>query len=153
MSELQAADPTLGTYDLYAAGLRIGRDHVASTVNTLVLAYAGASLPLLLLFSQGGRSVTGVLTTETVAVEVVRAIVGSIGLIAAVPITTGLAAWVVHRPVTSIDGDDDDVRAVPQPQRLRGPGSAEPEAEADDLFTEDLWADAGPGDEEFWDRS
>ena len=98
VAELQRADPTASALDLYRSGLRIGRDHVASTVNTLVLAYAGASLPLLLLFSQGGRSIGGVLTTETVAVEIVRAIVGSIGLVAAVPITTGLAAWVVHRP-------------------------------------------------------
>lgn len=125
VAELQRADPALSAYDLYRSGLRIGRDHVASTVNTLVLAYAGASLPLLMLFAQGGRSIGGVLTTETVAVEVVRAIVGSIGLVAAVPITTGLAAWVVHRPA----------------------GSTEPEPEDDE--ERDPWLDDGA---DFWDR-
>ncbi len=108
VSELQAIDPGRSAFELYRSGLRIGRDHVASTVNTLVLAYAGASLPLLLLFSQGGRSVAGVLTTEIVAVEIVGALVGSIGLIAAVPITTGLAAWVVRRPGEEADADDAD---------------------------------------------
>jgi len=107
VSELQAADPGRSALDLYRSGLRIGRDHVASTVNTLVLAYAGASLPLLLMFSQGGRSVWGVVTTETVAVEAVGALVGSIGLIASVPITTGLAAWVVHR-ADAPDGEADE---------------------------------------------
>ena len=56
VAELRNADPHASAYDLYRAGLRIGRDHVASTVNTLVLAYAGAALPLLLMFTQGGPS-------------------------------------------------------------------------------------------------
>src|SRR5690606_22048227 len=60
---------------------------------TLVLAYAGASLPLLLLFAQGDQSVGRLLTSEVIAVEVVRMLVGSIGLVASVPITTALAAW------------------------------------------------------------
>ncbi len=100
VAEVQAAAPEASTLDLYRAGLRVGRDHVASSVNPLFLAYAGASLPLLLLFSQGGRDFGGVLTTEAVAVELVGALVGSIGLIAAVPITTGLAALAVHRPAS-----------------------------------------------------
>jgi uncharacterized membrane protein len=77
--------------------MRIGRDHVASAVNTLVLAYAGAALPLLLLFSLSGRGLTDIVTTEDVAAEVVRSLVGSIGLVASVPITTALAAIVVSR--------------------------------------------------------
>ena len=75
--------------------MRIGRDHVSSTVNTLFLAYAGAALPLLLLFREAGQSVGSVVTREIVAVEVVRALIGSIGLAASVPIATGLAAAVV----------------------------------------------------------
>lgn len=108
--ELHAADPSATVRDLYQAGVRIGRDHIASTVNTLVLAYAGASLPLLLLFRTSEQSLAHVITGELIAVEVVRALVGSIGLVASVPITTGLAALVVSRsrPVTS-------------------PGSAEPD--------------------------
>jgi uncharacterized membrane protein len=93
--ELHHANPAYGIRNLYRAGIRIGRDHIASTVNTLVLAYAGASLPLLILFSVSDRSLAQVVNTETVAEEVVRTLVGSIGLVASVPITTALAAWVV----------------------------------------------------------
>jgi len=93
--ELYRADPGFKVRDLYRAAVRIGRDHIASTVNTLVLAYAGASLPLLILFSVSERPLTQILNTETVAEEIVRTLVGSIGLVASVPITTGLAALVV----------------------------------------------------------
>ncbi|MCX4824314.1 YibE/F family protein [Streptomyces sp. NBC_01142] len=93
--ELRQADPTMGPKALYRAGLRIGRDHIASVVNTLVLAYAGAALPLLLLFSIAQSSVGTVATSELVAVEIVRTLVGSIGLVASVPVTTALAALVV----------------------------------------------------------
>ncbi|MEU9819560.1 YibE/F family protein [Pseudonocardia alni] len=95
--ELGAANPELGVRELFAAGMRIGRDHVASAVNTLVLAYAGAALPLMLLFTVAAGGVTQVLTSQDVATEIVRTLVGSIGLVAAVPVTTGLAALVVGR--------------------------------------------------------
>lgn len=95
VSELHEANPLLRGRRLYQAGLRVGRDHIASTVNTLVLAYAGASLVLLLIFVQGGRSVLDILTSDVVAVEIVRTLVGSIGLVAAVPLTTALATRVV----------------------------------------------------------
>ena len=95
--ELREANPRLGAVDLYRSALRIGRDHIASTVNTLVLAYAGASLPLLILFSVGGVGIGDVLNGEVVAEEVVRTLVGSIGLVASVPITTALAAAIVTR--------------------------------------------------------
>ena len=93
--ELKRAAPDSSMADLYTRGLRIGRDHISSTVNTLFLAYAGAALPLLLLFREAGQSVGSVATREIVAVEIVRALVGSIGLIASVPIATALAAKVV----------------------------------------------------------
>ncbi|MDG4857198.1 YibE/F family protein [Streptomyces sp. T-3] len=93
--ELHQADPTLGVRGLYRAGIRIGRDHIASVVNTLVLAYAGAALPLLLLFSVAQSSVGTVANSELVAEEIVRTLVGSIGLVASVPVTTALAALVV----------------------------------------------------------
>jgi uncharacterized membrane protein len=95
--ELRAADPTMSPRALFAAGMRIGRDHVSSAVNTLVLAYAGASLPLLLLFTVAGQGPGAVLTSQDVATEVVRTLVGSIGIVAAVPITTALAAAVASR--------------------------------------------------------
>ncbi|MBM4794671.1 YibE/F family protein [Streptomyces sioyaensis] len=93
--ELKEADPSAGWRKLYGAAMRIGRDHIASVVNTLVLAYAGAALPLLLLFSIAQSSVGTVATSEVVAEEIVRTLVGSIGLVAAVPLTTLLAALVV----------------------------------------------------------
>ncbi|MEU9400222.1 YibE/F family protein [Streptomyces sp. NPDC048242] len=93
--ELHEANPSMGWRGLYRAGIRIGRDHIASVVNTLVLAYAGAALPLLLLFSIAQSSVSTVATSELVAEEIVRTLVGSIGLVASVPVTTALAALVV----------------------------------------------------------
>ncbi|MFJ9039821.1 YibE/F family protein [Streptomyces sp. NPDC102406] len=106
--ELHEANPLMGWRGLYRAGIRIGRDHIASVVNTLVLAYAGAALPLLLLFSIAQSSVTDVANSELVAEEIVRTLVGSIGLVAAVPVTTALAALVVsadrpsgHKPAQS----------------------------------------------------
>ncbi|BAC71978.1 hypothetical protein AQJ43_20770 [Streptomyces avermitilis] len=100
--ELHEANPTMGWRGLYRAGIRIGRDHIASVVNTLVLAYAGAALPLLLLFSIAQSSVGTVANSELVAEEIVRTLVGSIGLVASVPVTTALAALVVSadRPGT-----------------------------------------------------
>jgi uncharacterized membrane protein len=93
--ELSAANPAASRTELVGAGLRIGRAHVASVVNTLVLAYAGAALPMLMMFAIGGVSTGYVITTETVAVEIVRGLVGSLGIIAAVPLTTALAALAV----------------------------------------------------------
>jgi uncharacterized membrane protein len=95
--ELHHADPTLPFRKLYSSAMRIGRDHIASTVNTLVLAYAGAALPLLVLFSQAGVAWREVALEESVASEIVRTLVGSIGLMASVPITTALTALVVAR--------------------------------------------------------
>ncbi len=90
--ELAHVDPTLPWTSLYASGMRVGHDHIGSLVNTLVLAYAGASLPLLVLLSMGDFTLGRALNIELVAVEVVHTLVGSIGLILSVPITTALAA-------------------------------------------------------------
>lgn len=92
VSEVATADPSLSRRALVASGLRVGRHHVAATVNTLVLAYAGAALPLLLLFTLSGSGLGQVLNNELVAQEVVRTLVGAIGIVAAVPLTTALAA-------------------------------------------------------------
>ncbi|WP_414721512.1 YibE/F family protein [Streptomyces sp. LMG1-1-1.1] len=102
--ELRQADPGMGPRALYRAGIRIGRDHIASVVNTLVLAYAGAALPLLLLFSIAQSSMGTVANSELVAEEIVRTLVGSIGLVAAVPLTTALAALVVSADRTDAEG-------------------------------------------------
>lgn len=91
--ELSQANKNLSWKELYKRGLRIGQDHIASLVNTLVLAYAGASLPLLLLFAySGGEPISTLLNREMIANEIVRTLVGSLGLVSAVPITTAIAA-------------------------------------------------------------
>ncbi|MGX7732633.1 YibE/F family protein [Rhodococcus sp. 2H158] len=90
--ELAALDPTASRRKVFSSAMRVGRDHIASTVYTLVLAYAGGALPLLLLFSVAGRSISDVLTGDAVAIEVVRACVGGIALALSVPLTTGIAA-------------------------------------------------------------
>jgi uncharacterized membrane protein len=95
VAALRRANPGLSRRFLYREATHVGRDHVAATVNTLVLAYAGASLPLLLFFVQGDQPIGRLLTSEVIAVEVVRMLVGSIGLVASVPITTALAAAVL----------------------------------------------------------
>lgn len=100
--ELKDANKKLGWKELYARGSRVGREHIASLVNTLVLAYAGASLPLLLLFTlNGGEPVNVLLNREMIATEIVRTFVGSLGLVAAVPITTAIAAALVTKAIKS----------------------------------------------------
>jgi uncharacterized membrane protein len=79
--------------ELSASALAIGRSHIAATVNTLFLAYAGASLPLLILLSVGNQPLSLLINGEEIAIEIVRTMVGSLGIVAAVPLTTGIAAW------------------------------------------------------------
>ena len=98
--EVAGANQELGQRALIDSGLRIGRDHIASTVNTLLLAYAGAAMPLLILYSLSGLSLATVGSSEVVAVEIIRTLVGSIGLVAAVPITTWLAASQMQRTIS-----------------------------------------------------
>jgi uncharacterized membrane protein len=93
VSELSLANRKLGKYELYVRAMRIGHDHISSLVNTLVLVYAGSALPLLLLFVTSDASTMQLLNYEAVAEEVVRTLVGSIGLITAVPLTTAIAAF------------------------------------------------------------
>ncbi len=136
VGELRTAQPELSRRDLYRSGLRIGRDHISSTVNTLALAYAGASLPLLLLFTLSGQSLGSVANGEIVAVEIVSVLVGSIGLVAAVPISTWFAALVATQPPHS----HESAETVGASQRRR----RRPEPRVDDLLA--------PRDErDFWD--
>ncbi|GAA1100251.1 YibE/F family protein [Streptomyces javensis] len=120
--ELRDADPTTSRRKLYGAAMRIGRDHIASVVNTLVLAYAGASLPLLLLFSIADSGVGTVATSEIVAEEIVRTLVGSIGLVASVPVTTALAVLVVSADRTpAADGGAERVADTGGSQAPKAP--------------------------------
>jgi uncharacterized membrane protein len=94
---LQRANPAQDFGALFRGAVAVGHDHIAATVNTLVLAYVGASLPVLLIFSFGGTTFSDAINSEAVATQVVAMLVGSIGLIAAVPVTTALAALLATR--------------------------------------------------------
>ncbi len=97
VAEIAHANPAYGFRPLYRAGSRVGRSHIASVINTIVLAYAGSSLPLLILIVATNDSLGSVVTDQLIAQEVVRTVVATLGLIAAVPITTALAAGVASR--------------------------------------------------------
>lgn len=97
VAELAEADPGASRAALARRAMNVGRSHIAATLNTLVLAYVAASLPLLLLFAVGRQSPATIASTELVAIEVIRALVGSMGIVAAVPFTTFVAAWLVPR--------------------------------------------------------
>lgn len=136
VAELKHRNPNLGVGELVASGIRVGRDHIASTVNTLLLAYVGASMPLLLLFAVSHQSLASVANSELVAVEIVRTLCGSVGLVAAVPVTTALAALLVAGPDRAATAS-----------RPAGAGDPSPAVELDDAGDEDaLWHDgAGIG--------
>ena len=95
--ELADVDPGASTRSLFVRAMRIGRSHAASTVNTLVLAYVGATLPLMLVFSALELPFGIAVSQEIVAQEVVRGLVGGLGILAAVPVTTAIAALVASR--------------------------------------------------------
>lgn len=124
VTELARANPAYGIRQLYAAATRIGRAHIASVINTIVLAYAGASLPLMLLFAVGKAPVNELLTGELIAQELVRSAVGTMGLIAAVPITTALAAFLAARSSAP------DTAPVPQQPAARAGAVADAVADA-----------------------
>lgn len=98
--QMKSINPTAPPSDLLRGGMRIGQHHIGSTVNTLLLAYLGAALPLAILLALAQQPLGTVANSEVVAIEIVRTLVGSIGLVAAVPITT----WLAVRTVSGIDG-------------------------------------------------
>ena len=119
-----AGEPTrLATF---RAAMRVGRDHIASTVYTLVFAYAGSALPLLLLFSVARQPFSSLLTTDAVAVELARAFVGGIAIALSVPLTTAIAAALTH-PSRSADepiaAGSERAAAVPAPATVAAPRS------------------------------
>ncbi len=109
--EIYLANPAVDARHLYGSAMQIGRDHIASTVDTLVLAYAGAALPLFVIFTVADRRLADVLTGEIVAQEIVQTLVGSLGLIAAVPVTTWLACLLVTRMATPAVGFEPGLEA------------------------------------------
>ena len=92
VEKLKETNPKLKAGEVYKKAMAIGKDHIASMVNTLVLVYTGAALPLLLIFIDNPHPFSEVINYEIIADEVVRTLVGSIGLILAVPITTFIAS-------------------------------------------------------------
>ena len=97
VEELHAVSPSMSRRELYTRTMNVGIAHLGATVNTLVFAYLGAALPLLVLLALQIESVGLSVNEEIVAVEVVRTIVGSIGILLAVPITTAIACWLAVR--------------------------------------------------------
>src|SRR6266545_2417768 len=120
---LRRANPAAPLSSLIGASLTVGRDHIAATVNTLFLAYAGASLPLLILFATSGDPLGSVATSEVVAVEIIRTLCGSVGLIAAVPLTTVLAALLAgDEPASDEPARPQDAQAEPALEAARDLG-------------------------------
>lgn len=91
--EIRAAAPTATRRTIFAHAIRIGRDHIASTVYTIAFAYVGTAIAMLLLASRLDFSIGELLTFNTIAEEVVATLVASIGLVATIPLTTALGAW------------------------------------------------------------
>jgi uncharacterized membrane protein len=96
VAQLKKAMPEASFSEIYAKAMDVGRDHIASVVNTLILVYTGASLPLLLLFINNPIPFSQVINYEMLAEEIVRTLVGSIGLILAIPLTTFIADFLIH---------------------------------------------------------
>ena len=97
VAELRSANAALGPRELYRRAMNVGRDHVAATVNTLMLAYAGAALPLLLVLATQGEPGSVLIHRELFATELARTLAGSLGIVSAVPIATVLAALAFGR--------------------------------------------------------
>lgn len=97
VEELAHADPLASRGTLVRRAMNVGRSHIAATVNTLVLAYVAASIPLLLLFAVSPQPILALASTEAIAIEIVRSLVGSIGIVLAVPFTTVVAARMTPR--------------------------------------------------------
>lgn len=105
VAQLRSAAGHLSTREVYARAMDIGRDHIASLVNTLVLVYVSSALPLLLLFIYSNAPWSEVLNYEIVAEEIVRTLVASIGLVLAVPLSTALACVMVRAQDVSADDE------------------------------------------------
>lgn len=93
VKQLKRANPKMGVKDLFVKGMHVGQDHISSMVNTLVLVYAGSALPLLLLFFGSDKSFVEILEFELIAEEIVRMLVGSLGLVLSAPLATLMAAY------------------------------------------------------------
>ena len=116
VNELAYAQPDAGVWELFVSAMKVGRDHIASMVYTLVLTYTGASLPLLILISAADRTIASTLSSDVVATELLRSGVGAIALTLTVPLTTVIAALTVSR------SDLEPPRSTPRHSRKRRRG-------------------------------
>ncbi len=97
VNELRLANTNLSRIDLYKKAIKVGKDHIGAVVNTLILAYTGASLPLVLLLYTSTTPAIELINREAIATEIVRSIVGSLGLLIAMPLTTLIAVWLMYK--------------------------------------------------------
>lgn len=111
--ELRAADPRRSRRELFASAMRIGRDHLASTVYTIVFAYAGAALPILLLIALSGQGADKLFLSEDITAEVVRTLASAVGLVLAIPATTAVAVVVAPPPREDAPAPADAEAAAP----------------------------------------
>lgn len=124
--ELRGAAPQMTRMELFRSGMRIGRDHIASTIYTIVFAYAGAALPVLMLLFLYDRPVFDLLQTESLAEEIVRTLASAIGLVLAVPATTAFAALTVSGAEPAPVGGPATAPTVPPNGRPGGPSIGAP---------------------------
>ena len=123
VDELHDLDPSLGRAELYRRTMNVGTAHLAATVNTLVFAYLGAALPLLVVLALQVASFNLTVNEEIIAVEVVRTVVGSIGILLAVPATTAIAVWLATRPRTTRGRRSRSVPTKPRPSSATRDGA------------------------------
>jgi uncharacterized membrane protein len=117
VEELADLDPGLSRTELYLRTMHIGVAHLGATINTLVFAYLGSALPLLVLLALQIENFSATVSEEVIAVEIVRTVVGSIGILSAVPFSTAIAAWLM--PSASMRTDDRGVVARGRPAERR----------------------------------
>ncbi len=122
--ELHAADRTAPLWELYRRGMNVGRVHIGAMVNTLVIAYAGASLPVIVLLTLYQGQIGDVWNREDIAVEIVRSLVGSLGILVAVPLTTWAAAAICRFTA----------RAPHSPAPAQAPGDSKGESSGEGGF-------------------
>lgn len=125
--ELRAAKPAAHARELFTSAMRIGRDHIASSVYTLVFAYAGTAMTILLLITAYQRGLAEMATTEQIGEEIVRTLVGAIGLVLAVPITTAFAVLMAPEVSPRTESPLTDPPPIVSPS---GPRSHRPEHQA-----------------------
>lgn len=112
VEELHRIAPNVERSKIFTRAIRIGREHIGALVNTLAIAYVGASLPLLLLFGQSGGGVGNIINRELFATEIVRTLVGSMGLVIAVPITTLISVFILVKKVDGRAGKVQDTEGL-----------------------------------------